>query len=580
MSGGPAWRVGIGCLAAFLLMASAAGATTTIKVTTPQDTDASGTGDCLGNDTSDCTLRDAINAANASSGDTISIPGGTYQLAQSAAPQISSSMTLEGAGARTTTIKQTESHQGVLDVSSASATVTVDGVTITGGQAMGSGGGISSGGTLTLRNSTVTGNEADGYTTCVDPPECTMQFAQPGTGGGIYSSGSLTIMNSTVSDNIATPGSAASVTGSAWGGGIYSIQSALRIVNSTVAGNSAQGGIGFGAGGGIFTVAASGSALELASATIAANTASGGAGQGHAQGGNVYLDENNGTLLSVVKDSIVADGTGDSGAENCAGGTLTSAGYNLEDHNQCGFGAAGDQVSKNAHLGQLHNNGGPTDTVALLSGSPAINGGSPQGCKDLANAPIATDQRDVTRPQGSRCDIGAFEFRLVTLAGKPRVSGKPHVGQKLTCLLPAVQSPDGAVTQAVTWLRNGAPAGKGKTYEVRQADAGHSLSCRLVAKNSAGSASAMSSAVKVPPRPAVTITSASATGRKATFKFTTTHATGAECALARKHATPRYSSCTSPKTYSGLGKDSYTFSVRAVGPGGASLPAKHAFTIV
>jgi hypothetical protein len=54
-------------------------------------------------------------------------------------------------------------------------------------------------------------------------------------------------------------------------------------------------------------------------------------------------------------------------------------------------------------LGTLRNNGGPTPTHALLWGSPAIDGGSNAGCP-------AADQRGVTRPQRTTCDIGAVEF--------------------------------------------------------------------------------------------------------------------------------------------------------------------------
>src|SRR5207248_8639698 len=101
------------------------------------------------------------------------------------------------------------------------------------------------------------------------------------------------------------------------------------------------------------------------------------------------------------------------------------------------------------------------------------------------------------RPQGSRCDIGAFEFRLPRLASKPRISGTPKVGQRLTCLLPAVQSPDSPARISVAWLRNGAADGTGRNHVVTKADQGHSLACRVRATNSAGSVSATSRAVSV-----------------------------------------------------------------------------------
>ena len=60
------------------------------------------------------------------------------------------------------------------------------------------------------------------------------------------------------------------------------------------------------------------------------------------------------------------------------------------------------------HLGPLQNNGGPTQTQALLPGSPAINAGNPAGCRDALGALLLADQRGF--PRLGRCDIGAYEF--------------------------------------------------------------------------------------------------------------------------------------------------------------------------
>lgn len=77
-------------------------------------------------------------------------------------------------------------------------------------------------------------------------------------------------------------------------------------------------------------------------------------------------------------------------------------GYSLSDDSSCFPGAT--DVHAEALLGPLDDDGGPTPTHALLVGSPAVDGvGS--GCP-----PPAADQRGVTRPQGARCDIGAFEL--------------------------------------------------------------------------------------------------------------------------------------------------------------------------
>jgi hypothetical protein len=81
------------------------------------------------------------------------------------------------------------------------------------------------------------------------------------------------------------------------------------------------------------------------------------------------------------------------------------SGYTVSDHsldsdNSCVLIGPGDLPGVAPLLGPLANNGGPTDTHALLAGSPAIDAGG-------ICAP--TDQRGVTRPQGPACDIGAFE---------------------------------------------------------------------------------------------------------------------------------------------------------------------------
>src|SRR5262249_37062439 len=90
-------------------------------------------------------------------------------------------------------------------------------------------------------------------------------------------------------------------------------------------------------------------------------------------------------------------------ASNCSlNDILHSAGHNLEGGTDCSFGSPGDLQNRDPLLGALANNGGDVDTLALLGGSPAIDAGDGVGCP-------ATDARGVARPQGSACDIGAFE---------------------------------------------------------------------------------------------------------------------------------------------------------------------------
>ena len=111
----------------------------------------------------------------------------------------------------------------------------------------------------------------------------------------------------------------------------------------------------------------------------------------------------------TLQGSIFSGNTGG----NCAnGGTLTSLGYNLADDLSCSLTQPTDHPGVNPNLGPLATNGGPTQTHALLNGSPALDAGGTS-----ANGCPATDQRGVARPQGAACDIGAYEFRPDPLPG-------------------------------------------------------------------------------------------------------------------------------------------------------------------
>lgn len=479
------WRVGAVFVAVFLLSASVASAAS-ITVTTTSDA-GSGTGDCATTDHA-CSLRQAITSADATSADIITLPPGLYRLTQSGPLQVSSRMTLLGAGARVTTIDQAQTGFGVIVVTSAGR-IALNGVTVSGGNDSG-GGGISSQGFVLINRSAITNNEADGYVICF--VNCPPPTPEPGVGGGIYNSGQLTINDSTVAANVASAGTQGG--SGADGGGIYSTGQ-LTIVNSTVAHNFAEGGSGAGYGGGIFMQGPA--QLSLANATVAFNQATG----TPAVGGNLYLYGVMHPVSSGVENSVIADGTAGAGSQNCGGGSLTSAGYNVTDNHQCGLTGATDAHVANARLSPLANHGGVTDTVALLPGSPAINRGDPKGCTDFGDFAITLDQRDVHRPQGIRCDSGAFEFRLARVTGRPHISGTPRVGDTLTCQGPLVQrSPDGPVTVAASWLRGAVSVGAGRKHRVTSADAGHTLRCRVTAGDAAGTVSRISPSVSVPGR--------------------------------------------------------------------------------
>ncbi|MDH3622446.1 MAG: hypothetical protein OES69_02445 [Myxococcales bacterium] len=234
--------------------------------------------------------------------------------------------------------------------------VELRGLLVTGGNPGGRGAGIFNEGDLTLTNSTVSGNSAL-------------------LGGGIFNEGDLTLTNSTVSRNTAESG-----------GGIDNFGE-LTLTNSTVSHNTAVSGDGiFGGAGGIYNQGT----VMLINSTVSGNVAEVG-------GGIDNFGEL--TLTNTLVDN------------DCGGGTALSGGGNLESPGDtCGFNDPTDQVNISAedlNLGPLADNGGPTETHALLPGSVAIDVIPEADCQ------VDTDQRGEPRPEtgGTLCDVGAFEVQ-------------------------------------------------------------------------------------------------------------------------------------------------------------------------
>jgi len=233
-------------------------------------------------------------------------------------------------------------------------TATLSGATISDNSA-GSGGGIENNGTLTVSNCTISGNSAT--------LSVTGGGNVPGSGGGIVNAvfgdvpsvGTLVMTNTTVSGNSGYEG-----------GGIASYFGALTISNSTISGNSAK------IGGGIED--AEGSTLELLNTIVAQNIAA----TGPDIGGSITQDDGY-NLLGTAVDNTTTD---------------PSPGPN-------------DIFSDTPGLGPLSIYGGPTKTMALLSGSPAIGAGNP----NAPNLP-ATDQRGFPRLDNGSLDIGAYQTQF------------------------------------------------------------------------------------------------------------------------------------------------------------------------
>lgn len=180
--------------------------------------------------------------------------------------------------------------------------------------------------------------------------------SDPGAvGGGIRNSGALTIIDSTISNNQTH----------LFGGGIGNESGGnLTIRNSTISGNSNNA-----AGGGILNKGQ----LTLDSVTMTGNQT----------GNSGALQVDGSGAVAIIQNSILANTSTSGGpgrdCETVNGGTVTDGGHNLvEVQKDCGFvnGANGNILGVDPVLGRLANNGGPTQTAALLPGSPAIDAGS------------------------------------------------------------------------------------------------------------------------------------------------------------------------------------------------------------
>ncbi len=334
-----------------------------------------------------------------------------------ALPVITGNVTIAGNGA---TIERTGTTPFRLFDVAAGGSLTLENLTLKGGRAQGTGaaaqgGAIYNSGTLTLTNDTLSGNNAQGGAGGNDL-RGPGGHGGAGSGGGLYvAGGTVTLTNDTLSGNNAQGGAggagAISVQqqfggtgGAGSGGGLYVAGGTVTLTNDTLSGNNAQGGKGgngnlggFGgdaSGGGVYLA---GGTTNLANTLIAQNTVTAGAGGAHV-----------GRLL------------GRPGIPGSQSAPDVSGNVNSSDHDLVGDGSSsnlsnltnGDKVGSSASpidpkLGPLQNNGGPTQTMALLPGSPAISAVP-------ANTPgtPSTDQRGFPRNTTFATDIGAFEVAI------------------------------------------------------------------------------------------------------------------------------------------------------------------------
>ncbi|WP_434684526.1 DUF4347 domain-containing protein [Pseudanabaena minima] len=393
------------------------------------------------NDSGAGSLRQAILDANALAGaDDIRFdPTGIFATPQiinltSGTIDISQDLTVQGTGASNLTISGNNTFR-IFNITAGN--VTFDGLTITNGRGV-TGGGISNNGvgTLTVSNSNVSGNSVTN------------------SGGGLFTNtGNLTVINSTVSNNtsnadgggIVSRGGALTITNStvsnnrslnSGGGGIVSDGTTLTLTNSTVSGNTTCLVAGCVAGG-IYI----GNNGTISNSTISGNSSFGDGGGIFSNGGVVTIT--NSTITNNISDSLNND-SGNGGGIFAFPGNLTISNSivagNFDSPNNAGLGTINPDVSGsfidggnnligdstgsvnftistlvgtaanrlNPQLAPLANNGGPTQTHALLTGSPALDAGN----NALIPVAVNTDQRGLLRIFGGIVDIGAFEFQI------------------------------------------------------------------------------------------------------------------------------------------------------------------------
>ncbi len=382
-----------------------------------------GDGDLVGTDTicddgaGQCTLRAALEASNSHPGtDGINFdiptsdPGfdpltGSWTInLTKALPDMSDPVGISGLGADLLIVRRdTGGDYRIFNVTaphSLGGAVTFSGITISNGNApLGEGGGgiqNSSTGTVTVLNSTISGNN-------VRP-----NFNVGGLGGGIYNAnfGTVNVINSILSDN-----------SSAYGGGIYiGPASTVSVINSTITKNTTSVGS---------SAIASEGTLNLTNSTVSSNFAFD-AGSVRAVGAEGVVN---------IKSSIIALNTSPVGAPDVLG-NYTSAGFNLIGNADFSFGfdqptdqtgTSGAPLDPKLDPDGLQDNGGATETIALLFGSPGID----KGTSDGLTGTLTTDQRGAGFPRtfdnlaianatgGDGTDVGAFEVQSATPTPTP-----------------------------------------------------------------------------------------------------------------------------------------------------------------
>jgi hypothetical protein len=353
---------------------SAAGSTVTVPCTSVPTTDGAA-------------LLAAVNAH--ASGDTVVLAAGcTYTLDTAGFNSFGDTLTLQGNGA---TINRSSGNNFRFFDLSSGGNLTVSNVTFNNGNPESDGGAIfTSDASLTITNSTFTNNVGgDGGAIAVE--------------GGL---GTVIITGSTFSANTASTD-----------GGALHDDTTMTVINSTFTGNTATDG-------GAFSDFDATGPATLINDTFSGNTTTGGAGHGTVENANESVS----TL--TVTNSIVSNNAGN----NCAN-TITDGGYNLEHGTTCAF--ANHAVNADPALAALANNGGPTQTRAISTTSPAFDTANLTVCTATTPAGAGdVDQRGLTRTPSAgtetACDIGAFEVQVAAAPTQPTTPITPPAAAPVT----------------------------------------------------------------------------------------------------------------------------------------------------
>jgi hypothetical protein len=365
------------------------------------------TTECTASGTAACvTVQEGVTAAELYSDTdvTVEVAAGTYDEHDTMDVPSGDTLTLQGAGAASTTVDG-GFDGSVLTISG--GTATIDGFTITDGRTVDDGGGVDNDGTVTLTNHSIFGNQAG-----VD-------------GGGIYNAGTATVTDDNVSADTAPydPGNVAGPDGE--GGGVFN-SGTVTLTDDTLSEDDAaySGGGVFNDGGGVFN---DGSAA-LTGDTFSDDSVTQGGGR------SVY---NDGTVN--ISTSIL-----DSRLGNCAGSFPSAAvsGYNVESDATCGNGTT-TNVLDSSTIGTLslaaNGSSGPK-TEAINANSSAFEE------VPLADCAVATDERGQPRPGvgTTGCDAGAYEAQAPAAPQDPvATAGNESIG--LTWTAPS-STGDGSIT--------------------------------------------------------------------------------------------------------------------------------------